>query len=73
MVMIALPFALGRFERGGFGRRVLFGAILGMMFYLIDQVVAQIGLLAEVNLAVTATAPAALLFVSALLLLRRIQ
>jgi lipopolysaccharide export system permease protein len=71
MVLIAIPFAFGEHDRGGIGRRVLFGAGLGVVFYLVDQVFAQVGLLAEFNPALTATAPAAMLFLIALMLLQR--
>ena len=73
MVLIAIPFVFGQHNRGGIGRRVLLGSGLGVLFYLIDQVLAQLGLLAEFNPALTATAPAAMLFLLALLMLRRVR
>jgi len=73
MVLIALPFAFAPFERGGIGKRVLLGAAVGVMFYLIDQVVAQIGLLTTFNPALTALLPAATLFVIGLAFLRRLR
>ncbi len=72
MVLIAIPFVLGRHDRGGIGRRVLFGSGLGVLFYMVDQVLAQVGLLVEFNPALTATAPAAMLFLVALFMLRRV-
>ncbi len=73
MVLIAFPFVFARNNRGGLGLRVLFGAGIGIAFYLIDQVLAQVGLLAKINPALTATAPAAVLFFVALISLRRVR
>jgi len=73
MVMISLPFVFGSGERGGIGRRVLLGAGVGVLFYLVDQVVAQLGLLVKLDPAITATAPAFVLFVTALLFAQRIR
>lgn len=73
MVLIAIPFVFGPHDRTGIGRPVLFGAGIGILFYLVDQVLAQIGLLAEINPAITATAPAAVLFIIALVLMQRVR
>jgi lipopolysaccharide export system permease protein len=73
MVMISLPLVFGTRERSGIGARVLFGAGIGVLFYLVDQVLAQLGLLTELNPAVTATAPALTLFLIALVLVRWVR
>lgn len=73
MVLIAFPFVFGQHHHRGIGRRVLLGAGIGIVFYLIDQVCAQIGLLAGLNPALTATAPAATLFLIAMFMLQRIR
>jgi lipopolysaccharide export system permease protein len=71
MVLIAIPFVFGQHDRAGIGRRVLFGSGLGVLFYMVDQVFAQVGLLMKFNPALTATAPAAMLFLVALSMNRR--
>jgi lipopolysaccharide export system permease protein len=73
MVLIALPFVFGSRERSGIGQRVLFGAGVGVVFYLVDQVLAQLGLLAHLNPAITTSAPAVSLLMIALFLLRRVS
>lgn len=73
MVLFVVPFVFGQHDRGGVGQRVLLGSGLGIVFYLIDQVLAQLGLLAEFNPALTATAPAGILFLIALFMLRRVR
>ena len=72
MVMVALPFVLGRRERPGAGLRLLIGAGIGVAFYVIDQMIAQIGLLTGINAAITATVPALSLFVVALIIWKRV-
>jgi lipopolysaccharide export system permease protein len=73
MVLIALPFVFGSRERSGIGQRVLFGAGVGVVFYLVDQVLAQLGLLAHMNPAITTSVPAVSLLVVALFLIRRVN
>ena len=73
MVLLAIPFVFGPHDRRGIGRPVLFGAGVGVLFYMVDQVLAQIGLLAKINPALTAMAPAAFLFIVALALMRRVR
>tara|TARA_B100001123_G_scaffold375683_1_gene441852 strand:- start:1375 stop:2448 length:1074 start_codon:yes stop_codon:yes gene_type:complete len=73
MVMIAIPFVFGAFEMSTTGQRVLAGSGVGIAFYLIDQILAQAGLLVGVNPAITATLPTALLLGIALMMARRIR
>jgi lipopolysaccharide export system permease protein len=73
MVLIALPFVFGSRERSGIGQRVLFGAGVGVVFSLVDQVLAQLCLLAPMNPAITTSVPAVSLLVVALFLIRRVN
>ena len=73
MVLIALPFAFAPYERGGIGKRVLAGGAVGIVFYLTDQVVAQIGLLTTFNPALTALGPACILLLIGLAALRTVR
>ena len=72
MVLLSIPFVFGPHDRGGIGRPVLFGASVGVLFYVGEQLFTQIGLLADIKPALTATAPAAFLLVVALILMRRV-
>ena len=73
MVLIALPFAFAPYERGGIGKRVLSGGAIGVVFYLTDQVIAQIGLLTTFNPALTALGPACILLLIGLATLRTVR
>lgn len=73
MVLIALPFAFAPHERGGIGKQVLSGGAIGVVFYLTDQVIAQIGLLTTFNPALTALGPACVLLMIGLVALRTVR
>ena len=73
MILIAIPFVFGAFKLATTGQRVLAGSGVGIAFYLIDQILAQAGLLVGVNPAITATVPAALLFCIALVMAQRVR
>ncbi len=61
MAMIAAPFAFGPQRSGGAGRQIVVGALLGMVFVLVQQITGYLGLLLAVNPAFSALAPSLLL------------
>lgn len=71
MVLIALPFVFGFRREMGTGARLLLGAMLGVGFYIVNQVSARGGLLFGINTAVAAFTPSIVLLIAALVLLRR--
>lgn len=63
MAMIAAPFVFGPQRAGGAGRQIVIGALLGMVFLLVQQITFYLGLLLAVNPAFSALAPSILLIV----------
>ncbi|MBU6449196.1 MAG: LPS export ABC transporter permease LptG [Rhodospirillales bacterium] len=61
MTLIAAPFVFGPQRSGGAGRQIVIGALLGMVFVLVQQITGYLGLLLAVNPAFSALAPSLLL------------
>lgn len=61
MLLVAVAFMFGAFGLTGMGQRVFAGAVVGVVFYLADQILAQTGLLVGLNPAWPALVPALLL------------
>ncbi|MDR3683504.1 MAG: LPS export ABC transporter permease LptG [Geothrix sp.] len=71
MIMIAAPFVFGPPRAQGSGQLILVGAIVGMVFSLSQQIADQLGLLLNLNPAVSALTPSLLLMAVAIYLFRR--
>ncbi len=71
MIMIAIPLVLGPQRASGTGQRIIVGAMIGIVFSLIQQIAAYLGLLLNLSPALTATLPSFLLIAVALYLFRR--
>ena len=71
MILIAVPFVLGPLRAHGTGSRIVIGALIGIVFSLIQEIASYLGELANVDPALTATAPSLVLMVIALYLFRR--
>ncbi len=63
MALIAAPFVFGPQRSGGAGRQIVIGALLGMVFLLVQEITFYLGLLLAVNPAVSAMTPSILLLV----------
>lgn len=61
MALIAAPFVFGPQRSGGTGRQIVIGALLGMVFLLVQEITFYLGLLLAVNPAVSALAPSVVL------------
>ncbi|MDE2239430.1 MAG: LPS export ABC transporter permease LptG [Rhodospirillales bacterium] len=61
MALIAAPFVFGPQRSGGAGQQIVIGALLGMVFVLVQQITGYLGLLLAVNPAFSALAPSLLL------------
>ncbi len=71
MALIAAPFVFGAQRSGSAGRQILVGMLLGIVFLLIQQITGYLGLLLQLDPAVSALTPAvALLGLGAWLLER---
>ena len=71
MILIAIPFLFGSNRSTTVGHKMMVGVVVGMIFYLGNQIVSHIGVLLKWNSALTAVVPAITLIVVALLFLRR--
>jgi lipopolysaccharide export system permease protein len=59
MLLLAIPFVLGPLRGVGVGQRILVGALIGIGFSLLNHTFANVGLVYELNAALTAAFPAA--------------
>jgi len=71
MVLLALPFALGRVRGGGAGQRLALGVVIGLVYYLIDRTVLEAGEGFRIAPLVTAWLPTALLAIAVSIAMRR--
>ncbi|WP_234730723.1 LPS export ABC transporter permease LptG [Acidocella facilis] len=61
MALIAAPFVFGPQRAGGAGRQIVIGALLGMVYLLVQQITGYLGLLLAVHPAIAALAPSLVL------------
>lgn len=71
MILLSVPFVFGS-VRTGLGARLVLAGLSGIAVYLLDQIIANAGLLLNVNTAVTALLPGTLLICLAVILVRRV-
>jgi lipopolysaccharide export system permease protein len=71
MIMIAVPFVFGPLRTHGTGQRIMVGALIGIVFSLVQQITSYVGVLLELSPALTATLPSLVLMAVALHLIRR--
>ncbi len=71
MLLLSIPFVLGS-SRTGFVSKLVLATMVGISVYLLDQIIANAGLLLHLNPALTALFPGLILIVFANFWLRRI-
>jgi lipopolysaccharide export system permease protein len=71
MILIAAPFVFGPLRTQSAGQRMMIGAMIGIVFSLVQQITTYLGELLNVSPALTATMPSLLLMALALYLFRR--
>jgi lipopolysaccharide export system permease protein len=71
MILIAAPFVFGPLRSQGTGQRMMIGTMIGIVFSLVQQITTYLGLLLNLNPALTATVPSVALVLLALYLFRR--
>ena len=71
MILIGAPFVFGPLRSQGTGQRMMIGTMIGIVFSLVQQITTYLGQLLNLNPALTATVPSALLMALALYLFRR--
>jgi len=73
MVFLAIPFVFGPLRSVGVGHRVLVGALVGIGFYLANQMFSYVGIVYNFNPVMSAILPAAFAFIVAYWMLRRVN
>lgn len=71
MILLAIPFTFSAPRAPGLGSRLAAGVVVGLLTYVCDQIIANLGLLYSLNVQMTTLAPPALLLVVALILVFR--
>ena len=71
MLLLSIPFVFGS-VRAGLGNKLVLASMLGISIYLLDQVIANAGLLLHLDPALTALSPGLLLIILANFWLRRV-
>ncbi len=71
MLWVALPFVFGPLRRSGTGQRLLVGVLVGILFYLLNQMMGHFGQIYGLRAYASALLPSLLFFVLAGLALRR--
>lgn len=71
MVLLALTFIFGPVRIRSAGKRIATGVIVGIMLYLLNQILGHVGLLYDLPPVLTTLAPVSLILLFALRQLRR--
>lgn len=72
MVVLAVPFVFGSLRSVGMGARGFGGFAVGVVFYLVNQILGQLGVVYQIPPMLTASLPTVALMVVAIMLLRRL-
>lgn len=73
MLLLALPFVFGSLRMVGVGARVMMGALIGIVFYLVHNLFARMGLLYDIPPMISAVTPALLVFTLWFIMMRRVR
>jgi lipopolysaccharide export system permease protein len=73
MVFLAIPFVFGPLRSVGIGHRIFVGGLIGIGFYLINQVFTYVGVVYNVNPVVSSFLPASLAFALAYWMMRKVR
>jgi lipopolysaccharide export system permease protein len=71
MIFLAVPFVFGSLRSITIGQRILIGALLGIGFYMMNQIMGNVGLVYEFNPLLSAFLPPLLCLSGAIILMRR--
>ncbi len=73
MLVIAMPFLFGSNRGGGAGSRVFYGIVLGIIFYLVNRAVNELGFVLGISPLLSAFVPSLLFLLGGLLFLKRVR
>jgi len=72
MIFLAIPFVFGSLRTVSIGQRVLVGAMLGILFHMLNQASGNMGLVYGISPIISALLPAILFSLLAIILMRRV-
>ncbi len=72
MLLLAVPFVFGPLRSGGVGQRILVGFLVGLAFFLVNQAFNHLGVVYSIPPMLSASLPAMVFFLVALVMLRRV-
>lgn len=73
MVLVSIPFVLGSLRHTGIGQRILIGFLGGLVFYLVNRLSGQMGIVYGVPAFISASIPTLLVIVTSLFFLKRLK
>lgn len=73
MIFLAIPIVLNAPRSVTLGQRILIGAAIGLLFHIFTKAVSHLGIVLNINPALSITVPTLLTFLAALLMLQRIN
>lgn len=73
MVLLAIPFVFGPLRSVGIGQRILVAVLVGVGFHIVNLTFTHVGIVYQINPALSALLPTGVAFLIALYMLRKIQ
>jgi len=73
MLILAMPFLFGSQRGGGTGQRVFIGIVVGIVFFLLNRVFNELGIVYNINPFISAFLPLFIFFLLSILVLQRIR
>nr|MBS0021005.1 LPS export ABC transporter permease LptG [Gammaproteobacteria bacterium] len=73
MIFLAIPLVLGKLRSASIGPRLVVGVLAGVGFHILQQVAGQAGVVYGISPVLSATAPTALFFAVAVVMMRRVR
>ena len=73
MILIAIPFIMGSLRHAGVGQRILTGFLGGLVFYLLNRLSGQMGIVYGLPAIISAGLPTALVVLWSFYILRRLK
>jgi len=73
MVLIAIPFVLGSLRHAGIGQRILIGFLGGLVFYIVNRLSGQAGIVYGIPAFLSASTPTIIVLATSLYFIRRIR
>lgn len=72
MILLAVPFIFGSI-REGLGGKLILASVIGVSVYLLDQIIANAGLLLQMNPILISVIPSLILISIAIFFLKRVH